>query len=148
MVGTKNCRCLIEKNCRCLNFEAVVQVLFEEIEERKDKDTMTALGILSSITKSDIVVCLFTMDYVLSLMNVFSNYFQKATLGGFARLVKITLTLGKRKQREKFDEVWIPIEKFTEEYSLTLSAPRPSKKRKPAQNHVLQDCMVRSILGQ
>ncbi|KAJ8877197.1 hypothetical protein PR048_021651 [Dryococelus australis] len=126
----------------------VIQALSEEIEEGKGKD-VTATRILSSIKPPNFIVCWFTMDYVLSLMNVLSNYFQKeeATLGASARLVKSTLATLKE-QRDKFDDVWIPIEKFAEEHDLTLSAPKASKKRKPNTSHTLQDYVVESTLGQ
>ncbi|KAJ8868026.1 hypothetical protein PR048_031835 [Dryococelus australis] len=133
-----NCR---YKNCRYIiaNFEAVVQALSEELEEGKGKDVMTAMGILSSIKTQNFIVCLFTMDYVLSLMNVLSNCFQKeeATLGASARLVKSTLaTL--QEQRDKFDDVWIPIEKFAEEHYLTLSAPKSIKEKKAKYQDYIQ----------
>ncbi|KAJ8897340.1 hypothetical protein PR048_002686 [Dryococelus australis] len=118
-------------------------------EEGKDQDVVTAMGIISSIKTPNFIVCLFTMDYVLSPMNVLSNYFQKeeATLGASERLVKSTLATLKEK-RDKFDDVWIPIEKFAEEHDLTLSAPKASKKRKLNTSHSLQDYIVESTLEQ
>ncbi|KAJ8869949.1 hypothetical protein PR048_028960 [Dryococelus australis] len=126
-----------------------LEALSEEIEEGKDKDDVTAMGILSSIKTPNFIVCMFTVDYVLSLMNVLSNYFQKeeATLGASARLAKSTLATFKE-QRDKFDDVWILIEKFAEEHDLTLSAPKASKKRKPNTSHTLQDYVVEKTVGQ
>ncbi|KAJ8873122.1 hypothetical protein PR048_026739 [Dryococelus australis] len=110
-------------------FRVIGKALSEVIEEGKDKYVVTAMGILSSIKTPNFIVCLFTMDYVLSLMNVLSNYFQKeeTTLGVSARLAKSTLATLKG-QRDKFDDV--------------------CTKRKLNTSHTLHDYIVESTLGQ
>lgn len=83
------------------------------------------------------------MEFILSLMNVLSTYFQKqdATLGGSATLVAATLDTLKEKRIE-FNDVWAAMQRFADEHDLSLEAPRASKMRKAIRNTALKDFIV------
>lgn len=84
------------ENCNAVinNFAAIRQTLEEEIEHPQGKNSVEAVGILTTIMKPEFTVQLVVMRHVLSTTNVLSRYFQSkdATLGKARSLIIGILT--------------------------------------------------------
>ncbi|VVC36395.1 Hypothetical protein CINCED_3A024276 [Cinara cedri] len=79
----KNCKAIIE------NYVAIVDTLQIEIEDQSDKNVPQAIGILTSIGRSEFIVLVFILHEVLAIINVLSNQLQNTntTLGKSVNII-------------------------------------------------------------
>jgi hypothetical protein len=139
------------ENCKAVltNYEAIKTVLEDEVNNRQNKNSVEAIGLLNCISKADFVVCLFIFRSVLSMINVLSKYFQSkdATLGQAVDIIKSTIaTLEEdRNSTEHFQKLWDEIEKFSDANEISLEPLRVSQKRR--QPNRLNDFIVDTTLG-
>lgn len=139
------------ENCKAVlaNYDAIKTVLEDEVDNRQNKNSVEAIGLLNCILKADFVVCLFIFRSVLSIINILSKYFQSkdATLGQAVDVIKSTLaTLEEdRNSMENFQKVWDEIEEFSNANEISLEPLRGSKRRRQPNN--LNDFIVDTTLG-
>ncbi|KAL4126512.1 hypothetical protein QTP88_010734 [Uroleucon formosanum] len=123
------------KSCDALinNYDAIVNVLTNEIDEQESKDVAQAIGVLATIKNFKFIIYLFILHDVLKIINILSVQLQSklATLGSSACLINgVKETLTKNRTPEYFAELWETIINFAENNDISINIPIGSKRRR------------------
>ncbi|KAL5245991.1 hypothetical protein ACI65C_013399 [Semiaphis heraclei] len=140
------------KNCEAMliNYTAIVDFLNYEVEEQADKDVAQAMGILSSIQKSEFVVVLTILKEVLSIINVLSNTLQNkcATLGMSKNVILgVITTFENLRSDNEFSNVWRKIMHIAEKIGICLQNPSKGSKRQRREPKNLHDYVLTTTTG-
>ncbi|KAL4143991.1 hypothetical protein QTP88_006236 [Uroleucon formosanum] len=140
------------KNCEAMlnNYTAIVDFLNYEVEEQSDKDVVQAMGILSSIQKSEFIVVLTILKEVLSIINVLSNTLQNkcATLGMSKNvIISVITTFENLRSDDEFSNVWRKIMHTAEKIGICLQNPSKGSKRQRREPKTLHDYVLTTTTG-